>query len=141
MSPPDPTAEVPEQEPNASAQTSRLLWLNLSLRALMETGIVAGLAYWGYHVGSGTGAKVVLAIAAPLLGFGFWGAVDFHQAGRAAEALRLLQELVVTGLVALALWSAGQPIFGVLMALVSVVYHALVYGRGERLLKPREASG
>ena len=90
----------------------------------METGIVLGLGYWGYQTGSGTLAKVVLAIVAPLVGFGFWGAVDFHQAGRAAEGLRLAQELLVSGFAGAAVWSAGQPVIGLLMAVLSIVYHA-----------------
>jgi len=101
----------------------------------METGIVVALAYWGYQTGSGAIEKIGLAIGAPLLGFGFWGLVDFRQAGRAAEPLRLVQELAVSGLAALALWSAGQPLLGLLLALVSIVYHGLVYATGGRLLK------
>ena len=119
------------------APTPNMLWVNLTLRAIMETGIVIGLAYWGYQAGSGPIARIGLAIGAPLIGFGFWAAVDFHQAGRAAEGLRLAQELVVSGLVALALWSAGLPALGLLMAAISIVYHALVYATGGRLLKPR----
>ncbi len=42
---------------------------------------------------------------------------------------------VITGLTALALWSAGQPFLGLLLALISTVYHALVYATGGRLLK------
>jgi Protein of unknown function (DUF2568) len=113
----------------------------LGLRAIMETGIVVGLVYWGWQTGTGTIAKVGLAIVAPLVGFGFWGLVDFRQAGRAAEPLRLVQELVVTVLVAVALWSVGQPIAGLLLVLLSVVYHVLVYTTGGRLLKVTGPSG
>jgi Protein of unknown function (DUF2568) len=103
----------------------------------METGIVLGLAYWGYATGSGVLAKVGLAIGAPLVGFGIWGVIDFHQAGRAAEGLRLVEELVISGLVALALWSVGQPVLGLMLAALSVLYHGLVYASGGRLLKPK----
>ncbi len=123
--------------PARSARSSSLLWLNLALRAVMETGIVVGLAYWGYQTGSGTAVKIGLAVAAPVLVFGFWGAVDFRQVGQAAEGLRLVQELLVTGLVALALWTAGQHVLGVGMAAVSIGYHVLVYANGQRLLKSR----
>ena len=140
MSSADRKDHAAEDELNAPARPSKILWLNLSLRALMETGIVAGLAYWGYQSGSGTITKIALTIGAPLLGFGFWGAVDFHQAGGAAESLRLMQELLVSGLVAIALWSVGQPILGTLMAVVSIAYHFLVYASGGRLLKPRQKS-
>jgi hypothetical protein len=114
-----------------------MVWLNLALRAVMEMGIVLGMGYWGYQTGSSAPAKIGLAIAAPVVVFGFWGAVDFHQAGQAAELLRLAQELAVSGIAAIALWSAAQPVVGLALALLSVVYHVLVYATGGRLLKQR----
>jgi hypothetical protein len=54
-----------------------------------------------------------------------------------AEPLRLIQELVVSFLAALALYAAGPHVLGVALAVLSVVYHALVYLSGEGLLKPR----
>ena len=101
----------------------------------MEAGIIAAFGYWGYHTGTSTVGKVLLAVGAPVLGFGFWGAVDFHQAGRLSEALRLIQELVISGLAAVALYAAGQHVLGWALASVSVVYHVLVYAHGGRLLK------
>ena len=109
----------------------------LVLRVLMEAGIVAAFAYWGYQAGAGTGMKILLAAGAPALGFGFWGAVDFHQAGRLAEPLRLLQELAISGLAAAAVYAAGQHLLGWVLGLLSAVYHALVYLQGGRLLKHR----
>ena len=133
--------ETPTTSPIATPRSSSLVWVNLALRAAMETGIVAGLAYWGYQTGSGTAAKIGLAILAPVLGFGFWGTVDFHQMERAAEALRLVEELLVTGLVAVALWAAGTPVLGIAMAALSVVYHVLIYANDQRLLKRRPPTG
>ena len=51
----------------------KLQWINLTLRAIMETGIVLALGYWGYHAGSSKGLKILFCIATPLIGFGFWG--------------------------------------------------------------------
>jgi Protein of unknown function (DUF2568) len=109
----------------------------LVLRALMEAGIVAGFAWWGYRAGAGTGMKILLAVGAPALGFGFWGVVDFHQAGRLAEPLRLLQELAISALAAVAVYATGQHFLGWALGLLSVAYHALVYLQGGRLLKHR----
>jgi hypothetical protein len=114
---------------------SKLTWFNLSLRAIMEMGIVLGLGYWGFHMGESISWKLIFAVAAPLIGFGFWGAVDFHQIGRLAEVVRLLQELVISGLAALALYVAGQRAMGWVLATLSIVYHAMVYLSGGRLLK------
>lgn len=108
---------------------------NLILRALMELGIVLGLGYWGFRTGDSIGMKILLGIGAPLLIFGFWGLVDFHQAGSLSEALRLVQELVISGLAALAWYTAGAPVLGWALALVSIIHHALVYLLGERLVK------
>ena len=101
----------------------------------MELGIVAAMAYWGYHVGGGAGMKVILSIVAPLIVFGFWGLVDFRNAGSLAEPLRLIQELVISVGAAVAFYAAGQHVLGWGLALVSVVHHAMVYMLGDTLLK------
>ena len=106
--------------------------LNLALRVGLEVGI---LAYWGFTSGEGAAAKILLGLGAPILGFGFWGAVDFHQAGRAAEWLRLAQELAISALAALALCGAGQQALGIARIALSLLYHALLYAAGERLLE------
>jgi hypothetical protein len=100
----------------------------------MELGIVAGFAFWGYHAANHPGMGILFATGAVLIGFGFWGLVDFHQTGRWAEWLRLSQEVVISGLAAVALWTAGQTEWGVALALVSLIHHVLVYTTGERLL-------
>ncbi len=109
--------------------------LNLSLRVLMELGIVAGFAYWGVHTADSAAGKVLLGIAAPVVGFGVWGALDFRGAGRHAELLRLVEELAISALAALALATSGEAALGAALAAVSVAHHALVYAIGERLLK------
>jgi len=109
--------------------------LNLALRVTLEAGIVAAFAMWGVHTGDTTPGKVALGVAAPAVGFGFWGAVDFHQAGQAAEPLRFTQELVISGAAATAWYAAGQAALAVALIGVSVVYHGLVYLTGQRLLK------
>ncbi len=116
---------------------AKLRVLNLPLRVLMEIGVVAALSYWGFHTGSSTAMKIVLEVGAPVVGFGLWGLIDFHQAGRFSEPLRLLQELVISGAAAVALYASGQHVLGLALASLSIVYHALVYASGERLLKPR----
>ncbi len=112
------------------------LRLLIAPRALMELGVVLALAAWGLHAGGTLAARVGLAVLAPVLGFGFWGTVDFRWAGRLAEPLRLIQELAITGLAAAALGDAGHPTWGWALAAGSVAYHALVYGLGQRLLQP-----
>jgi hypothetical protein len=123
-----------------SGQTTRRLtvWqrVNLTLRALMEAGIVVAFGWWGFDTGGGPVAKVFLALATPLAAFALWEAVDFRATGRVAEALRLVEELVISGLAALAWYASGQRTLGLALAGLSILYHALVYATGERLLKP-----
>ena len=109
--------------------------INLLLRVLMECSVVGGLSYWGVRTGDTAGMKVLLGVGAPVVGFGAWGALDFRDAGRHAEKLRLLEELATSGLAAAALYDAGQQALGAALAGLSVIYHALVYLSGERLLK------
>ncbi len=98
---------------------------------------MGAFAFWGVHTGQSTAAKIILGFGAPVIGFGVWGAIDFRWAGRRAEALRLTEELVISGLAALALYAAGEPSLAIALAALSLVYHARVYVSGERLLKPR----
>lgn len=112
---------------------------NVALRALLETGIVAAFAYWGFTVTDNTTARLLLAVLTPLIAFGFWGAVDFRFAGRHAEALRLSQELSVTVLACAVLYTHSHHRLAWLLLLLSLVHHVAVYLLGERLLKPQTA--
>ncbi len=77
----------------------------------------------------------MLGIEAPILGFGFCGMVDFHQVGSIAETLRLLEELIISGLAAFILYIAGQNLSGFILVIVSIIHHTLDYMLGEKLLK------
>ena len=114
---------------------TKLIWVNVALRGIMEAGIVVALGIWGYHIGSSQLTKILFAVLAPAIGFGFWGAVDFHQFRKRSEAFRLIQELVISGLAAVALYLTGAHLWAWLLAMLSVIHHALVYLLGERLLK------
>lgn len=114
---------------------STLKWFNVVLRGLMELGILIALGYWGYKTGDGTPMKILLTLATPVIGFGFWGLIDFRNAGSLAEILRLVQELVITGLAASAWYIAGAHSWGWSLGLASAVHHVLVYALGETLLK------
>lgn len=112
-----------------------LSWVNLALRGLMELGIVIALAYWGYHSGKTTVQSTLLSIGAPLLIFGFWSLFDFRKVVATPEPFRLVQELILSGIAAVAWYSAGQRSLGVALGMISIIHHVLVYVLGERLLK------
>jgi hypothetical protein len=106
----------------------------LVLRVATEVAVVLALGYWGYASGVDTPTRVALMLLAPALGFGTWGAVDFRHAGRLAEPLRLIEELVISGVAAGLLYVVGQRSLAVLLAALTAVYHASVYVTGNRLL-------
>lgn len=115
--------------------TSTFKWLNVGLRALMELGIVVALGYWAFKTGEGAPMKILLSVAAPLFGFGIWSLVDFRNAGSLAEPLRLIEELTISGLAALAWYGAGAQTMGWALGIISIVQHVLVYALGGALLK------
>jgi hypothetical protein len=121
------------------AIVTSLRWFNVALRGVMEAAIVAATAYWGFWAGGTTATKLVLALLAPLLVFGMWGAVDFRFARRFAEGFRLLEELALSALAASALFVAGQPALAWMLLGTSALHHALVYACGDRLLKGERA--
>lgn len=114
---------------------SALDMLNLTLRAVMELGIIAALAYWGYQAGYSRLTAIGLAILLPLIGFGFWALVDFRKAGSLAEVLRLIQGLAISEVAVWSLFTAGAPLAGSILGLISIVHHILVYVLGGTLLK------
>lgn len=115
--------------------TSTLKGINVGLRTIMELGIVVALGYWGHKTGEGATMKILLSVGTPLIGFGIWGLVDFRNAGAFAEPLRLIEELVISGLAALAWVVAGAQSMGWALGILSIVHHVLVYALGGNLLK------
>lgn len=119
---------------------SPLQLVTLIARVAVESAVVVALAVWGYHVGAGTAGSVALAVLVPVVGFGIWGAVDFHQFGPFGEPLRLIEELVISGLAALAWFVTGWHAAAVALAVLSLGYHVLVYAQGDRLLAAHRRS-
>lgn len=108
---------------------------NVALRAVMELGIVCGFGYWGFHTGRTVRTRLLLGLGVPVLGFGLWGLLDFRQMGAAGEWLRLVEELVISALAAVAWYAAGQHAIAWLLLLASLLHHVLVYALGDRLLR------
>jgi len=113
---------------------TRIETFNLVLRSLVELGVVGGFAFWGYQTGWNTPTKIILAILAPVIGFGIWGTIDFRNAGPWSERLRLAEELVISGLAAWALYVSGLPALGWGLLAITIVYHFSVYVSGGKLL-------
>jgi len=115
-----------------------LQYVTLIARVTMETAVIVAFAVWGYHVGTGSAGSIVLAVLVPLVGFGVWGVVDFHQFDRFGEPLRLVEELAISGLAALGWYVTGWHAAALALVGLSVGYHVLVYAQGARLLAHHE---
>jgi Protein of unknown function (DUF2568) len=101
---------------------------NLALAFLLELGVLAALAFWGFHNGSGTLAKIVLGIGAPVLAIIVWALFGAPQATWHLEGIwRLLLQIVVFGSAAVALYAADQRILGVAFALLALLNNTLMY--------------
>jgi len=108
-----------------------IILANLALRFLLELCAMAALGYWGFKTGKSPVAKIGLGIGAPLLAAIVWGMLVAPRAPIPAPwLLRLIVELVVFGLAAAALYSAGRPTLAWVLILVFVINRVLMYAWG-----------
>ena len=106
----------------------------------MEASIVLAFAWWGFQATGTAAGDIALGVGAPILVFGVWGLLDFRWAGRWAEPLRLIEELAISGLAAVAWYAAGRHALAWTLACVSVAHHGVTYLTGQRLLKNKPAT-
>ncbi len=101
--------------------------LNLALRFLLELGLLAALAYWGFQTGVGLPARLGLGLGAPLLAAVVWG-LFVAPASRRRVPLpwRLVLEAALFGAAVAGLAAAGQPTVAWAFGLLVVVNTALM---------------
>jgi hypothetical protein len=96
--------------------------INLATRLLLEVVAIASLAYWGFRLPSSNPAKVIVAIAAPLLLIAVWAFVVAPGADNPlSPTTRMLIGSLLLLLAAAALTAAGQPKPGAIVAIVIVI--------------------
>ncbi|MEJ2559228.1 MAG: YrdB family protein [Anaerolineae bacterium] len=107
---------------------SVLKTLNLSLAFFLELAMLAAFAYWGFHNGQSTIAKIGLGIGIPLLVAVIWGlfmapnsSMRFH--GAAYLALKYL----LFGLAVAALITTSKDTLGIVLGVVVVINTILLY--------------
>jgi hypothetical protein len=89
---------------------SGLRAVTMTVRFLCELAMLAALAYWGFSVGDGAGAWA-LGVGAPLLAAVVWGALVAPKARWPVPIpTRVVIELILFGVAAVALVVAGQPL-------------------------------
>jgi hypothetical protein len=106
--------------------------VNPALAFLLELGVLAALVFWGFSSGSGTLAKIVFGIGAPVLAIIIWALLGAPNAPWHLEGIwYLLLRIVFFGSAAVALYVAGQHVLGVVFALLFVVNTTLMYVWGQ----------
>jgi hypothetical protein len=83
--------------------------INLGLAFLLELCMLVALAYWGFHTGQTTFARIAFGLGAPVLAAVFWGLFMAPKAVYPVSApLHLALAILIFGVAALALASTGQ---------------------------------
>jgi hypothetical protein len=106
--------------------------VNLMVRFLLELCALASTGYWGWTRAKGP-LRFLLALGLPLLLAIVWGVFavpdDPSRAGHAPVpvpgAVRLLLELAMFAFAAWALYDAGRPVLGLVLAVVVVAHYIL----------------
>ena len=100
--------------------------LNLSIRFLLELGMLASVAYWGFSTNSSWALKILFGIGLPILLAVIWG---FFMAPRSAHRLSgipfTIMDFVLLGSGAFALYASGQTTLAWIFAVVLVISEIL----------------
>jgi hypothetical protein len=105
---------------------------NDGLRFLLELCALGALAYWGFRVSSGV-LQWVLGIGAPLAMAVIWGRFMSPKAtSRLNDPARLIAEIAIFGIAAVALADADQPTLAIAFAAAVAVHLILTFPLGQR---------
>jgi hypothetical protein len=115
---------------------------NLAFRFLLEMAALVAIGYWGFDQHSGVW-RFAFGIGGPVIAAAVWATfavpADASRSGKAPVpvpgVVRLLIELSLFGLATWALFDAGSPTLGLLLASLVIVHYALSYDRVAWLLR------
>lgn len=101
---------------------------NLGVRFILELCALAALGYWGFRTGTGWTVKLILGIGAPVLAAVVWGLFVSPKATYdIGDPARLVVEIIVFGLAAVALYYAGQPGLCAVFVIAALISRVLVF--------------
>ena len=102
--------------------------INLALRFILEVCALVAFAYWGFQSSQGIVMKFVLGIGTPLLIAIIWSVFGSPHAPIPAKGFqRILLELLIFGLAALALYASGKATLAMIYAITVLLNRILLY--------------
>jgi hypothetical protein len=102
--------------------------VNLLLALLLELGVLAALAYWGFVTGVPLPVKIVLSIGTPAVAMIMWSIWGAPRSQRRLQGISYwLLRIAFDAAGAIALYIANQHIWGVIFALVAALNCILGY--------------
>lgn len=102
--------------------------INIALRFILEVCALAFLAYWGFQSSQDLLIRLLLGIGLPLFIAILWGVFGSPAAPIPFKGFhRLLLELLIFGLAALALFFSGKPTLAIIYATTVLVNRFLIY--------------
>jgi hypothetical protein len=106
--------------------------VNSTLAFLLELLMLAALAFWGAHTGSGVVVKILLAVGAPVAAAVVWWLLLAARGPRieVPRPVRAVLKVVLFGLTGLALAAAGWPVVGVVFGTVALLNVIVEYAIG-----------
>ncbi len=83
--------------------------VELAYRFALELALLAGLGYWGWHLGESAPLRIILAVLLPAAAATLWGFVVSPRARvNVPGPLRLTVEVALFGLAAYGIWTSGS---------------------------------
>ena len=101
---------------------------NLFLALLLELGVLAALAYWGFVTGATLPVKIVLGISAPVVAIIIWAIWGAPRSRRRLQGISYwLLRIAFDAAGAIALYVANQHTWGMIFALAAALNCILGY--------------
>lgn len=97
------------------------------MRFALELCMLAAYGWWGYHSGTGTVFSMVLMVALPLVVAIAWGLFLSPKAKvKPHISVRVIMELILFGIAAWLVYSAGMVVAGSALLVAFIVNRAIL---------------
>ena len=115
--------------------------VHLAIRFALELVLLAGLAYWGWHLGGGGATGVLLAVLLPVVAGALWGIFRTlgDHGGRPVVPVpgivRFGLEIALIGIATYGVWTSGSRAAAETMLTAFALHYAVTWPRTAWLLR------